>query len=499
MKNYFSKTYKRMLSLIAIAGLVFLILSLSTFYFGGNTNNFTIAFITLSFFAILGIFVFFFEKNIIKPLNLIIKVLKENDKTALSELQESSGEFSHIGNLFLSNNKQKDELTKAKEKAEESEVLKSSFLTNLSHEIRTPMNAILGFSDLLSSQKLSDQEKSEYIDVIKRSGKNLVSIIDDLIEMSKIDTNQVKPNYDAFNLDEVLNEIKQTVAITIAKDKPLSVFFDKPKFPVVYQLISDETKLRQVIVNLVNNAVKYTEKGTVNFGYTINADTNALEFYIKDTGIGISEGEFKNIFSRFNRIQNDKTINLSGLGLGLAISKAYIEMLGGDIWLESTENVGTTFSFTIPLKLNGLPATPITEKSINAADKVKPLTILVAEDDDINFMLIKRVMAIRNYDIVRARNGKEAVAICQESNSIQLVIMDITMPIMDGFEARKAIKEFKPYLPIIAHTAHSSVEMNSKVYDAGFIDYITKPLDKTKLFRVIDRIEHLTPDIAVLA
>lgn len=498
MKNYFSTTYRKMLGLITFTGLLFLILSFTTFYFGGNSNYVMFSFTTISFIAILSVYVFFFRSIITKPLNLIIKTLENNDKKALIQLQKSSKEFSHIGNLFLNNHIQKQDLKKAKKKAEESEILKSSFLTNLSHEIRTPMNAILGFTDLLSSEELSELEKKEYLEVIRRSGKNLVSIIDDLIEMSKIDTNQVKPNYEAFNLDEVLSEIKQTVEITVPKDKPLRVFFDKPKFPIVYQFISDETKLRQVIVNLVNNAVKYTEKGSVNFGYTINANTNALEFYIKDTGIGISEGEFKNIFSRFNRIQNDHTINLSGLGLGLAISKAYIEMLGGDIWLKSTENIGTTFSFTIPLKLNGLPAKPITEIEINPADKVKPLNILIAEDDDINFMLIKRVMNIRNYAVIRAKNGKEAVSICKENDSIQLVIMDITMPIMDGFEARKLIKEFKPYLPIIAHTAHASAEMNSQVYDAGFIDCVTKPLDKTKLFKVIDRIEHLTPNLALV-
>ncbi|WP_299889956.1 ATP-binding protein [uncultured Lacinutrix sp.] len=497
MKGYFSTTYRKVLVLIAITSLLFTALCFLSFYYTDKQYGIVLAIISIGFIFTISSYIIFYKMLINKPLKLIRKIVEDNDKASINKLQQTSEEFFHIGNLFLSSQKQKEELKKAKEKAEESEVLKSSFLTNLSHEIRTPMNAILGFSDLLNTQELSESEKKEYLEVIRRSGKNLVSIIDDLIEMSKIDTNQVRPNYDAFNLDEVLNEIKQTVEVTIPKDKPLRVFFDKPKFPVVYQLISDETKLRQVIVNLVNNAVKYTEKGSVNFGYKINADTNALEFYIKDTGIGISEGEFKNIFSRFNRIQNDHTINLSGLGLGLAISKAYVEMLGGDIWLESTENIGTTFSFTTPLKLNGLPAKPITEIEINAADKVKPLNILIAEDDDINFMLIKRVMAIRKYTITRARNGEEAVRICKENNNIQLVIMDIKMPKMDGFEARKIIKGFRPYLPIIAHTAYTSTDINSQVYDAGFIDCITKPLDKTKLFKVIDRIEHLTPDLVL--
>ena len=495
MKDYFSTTYKRMLIIVGASGALFITINLISFLILKNHTTAFLAIFTISSIALLVIYVFFFRKLVSQPLILITKILENNDETAIPKLQEASLEFSHIGDLFLNNNIQRAELKKAKEKAEEGEVLKSSFLTNLSHEIRTPMNAILGFSDILSTQKLSESEKTEYITVIKRSGKNLVSIIDDLIEMSKIDTNQVKPNHSAFNIDEVLNDIKQTIEITIPKDKPLTIFLDDPKHPITYQLISDETKFRQIIVNLVNNAVKYTEKGSVNFGYKINPDDNALEFYIKDTGIGMTAEDSKNIFDRFNRIQNDKTINLSGLGLGLAISKAYIEMLGGRIWLESEENIGTTFNFTIPLKLNGLPITPVKEVELNSIDNVKPLTILIAEDNDINFMLINRVMEIRKYKVIRAKNGEEAVNICKENDNIQLVIMDIKMPIMGGFEARKIIKSFKPYLPVIAHTAYSSAEINSEVYDAGFIDCISKPLDKSKLFRVIDRIEHLTPDI----
>ncbi|WGD33826.1 ATP-binding protein [Olleya sp. YS] len=494
MKEHFSTTFSRMLALISITGILFLTLCLVSIFFLDNHYNTAIIILMASFIVILTIYAITYKTLINKPLSLITKILENNDEVAISELQKFSTEFSHIGDLFISNNKQKEELKNAKEKAEESELLKSSFLTNLSHEIRTPMNAILGFSDILSTQQLSETEKNEYIEVITRSGKNLVSIIDDLIEMSKIDTNQVKPNFGAFNLDEVLHDIKKTVEITIPKDKPLQIFLDQPNHPVVYQFITDETKFRQIIVNLVNNAVKYSEKGVVNFGYKINPDDNALEFYIKDTGIGMSKEDSKNIFNRFNRIQNDHTINLSGLGLGLAISKAYIEMLGGKIWLESEENVGTTFTFTIPLKLNGLPITPKKEIELNPVDKVKPLTILIAEDNNINFMLIKRVMDIRKYTVLRANNGIEAVKICRENDSIQLVIMDLKMPLMGGFEAKKIIKSFRPYLPIIAHTAYSSAEINSEVYDAGFIDCISKPLDKTKLFRVIDRIEHLTPD-----
>lgn len=493
MKTKSSPVYIKFLVPIGIANLIFITYTSLIFLFFKDSTSLFLPLFILGCIGIMSFIAFYANKNIKKPIELMTEAIDTNNLNLLSNIKATEN-LDKIAAFLYSIHSQKEELKKAKEKAEEGEVLKSSFLTNLSHEIRTPMNAILGFSDLISTQKLSEVEKKEYLSIIKRSGKNLVCIIDDLIEMSKIDTNQVKPNYSAFNLDEVLNNIQQTVAITIPKEKPLTVILDKPKYPVVFQLISDETKLRQVIVNLVNNAVKYTEKGTVNFGYKINADANALELYITDTGIGISKTEFDNIFSRFNRIQNDKTMNLSGLGLGLAISKAYITMLGGKIWLKSTENVGTTFSFTIPLKLNGLPAKQIEEISLNPIDKVKPLTILIAEDDAVNFMLLKRVMDIRKYTVVRAINGEQAVDICKNNDNIQLVIMDIKMPRMDGFQARKAIKEFKPYLPIIAHTAHTSAEINGRVYDAGFIDCISKPLNKTKLFRIIDRIEHLTPD-----
>lgn len=494
MKIQNSSTYKTVLSIYGSTGFIFLLICVFFYFIIGNQNVLFLAIVLVSFLITLSIYIYIFNVLLNKPLGLITKILEENDASAITKLQETSLEFSHIGNLFSNNNIQKIELQKAKEKAEESDLLKSSFLTNLSHEIRTPMNAILGFSDILSSQKLSESEIKEYLSIINRSGKNLVSIIDDLIEMSKIDTNQVKPKFGAFNLDGTLNELQKTIEITIPKDKDLKLIFDSPKHPVVFQFITDEVKFKQVFVNLINNAVKYTEKGSVQFGYNITPEINALEFYIKDTGIGISEEAFNKIFNRFNRIQNDQTMNLHGLGLGLAISKAYVEMLGGKIWLNSKENVGTTFYFHIPLKLNSLPIETEKQVKLNSADIAKPLTILIAEDNNVNFMLISHVLSVRNYTLIRANNGQEAVDICRKNKSIQLVIMDLKMPKMDGYEARNIIKSFKPFLPIIAHTAYSSSDIINNVYEAGFIDCISKPLDKTKLFRVIDRIEHLTPN-----
>lgn len=484
-----------MLFVYSVSGIIFLIINVISFLVFKASSIAFLTILTLSIAFLIALYTYFFIKKVLNPIKLTITTLKDRNDTNISKLKKVSSEFSEIGNLSMTNSLQQKELEKAKEKAEESKNLKASFLTNLSHEIRTPMNAILGFTDLLSSEELGIIKQREYINIIRRSGKNLVSIIDDLIEMSKIDTQQVKPKYDSFDLDSTLANIKKTIEITINKTEPLNLILDKPKHPVVYQLISDETKFKQIMVNLINNAIKYTEKGSVNFGYKISPEDNQLEFYVSDTGIGISEEEHKNIFNRFNRIQNDKTIKQSGLGLGLSISKAYVEMLGGKIWLKSNDIVGTTFHFTIPLKLSALSIIE-TKKEIkpNEPHKAKPLTILVAEDNRVNFMLIKHILKARNYKIIHASNGKEAVSICRENNNIQVVIMDIKMPVMDGFEARKLIKKFKPLLPVIAHTAYTSDEIENEIYEAGFINYISKPLDKIELFKIIDRIEHLTPN-----
>lgn len=483
-----------MMFVYIVFGIVFLTINIISYLVFNTSSPIFLTILALSFFILLAVYIYSFIRQVVNPIKLTIKILQDKQDKNIDKLKKVSSEFSEIGDLSMSSILKQKDLKRAKEEAEEGKNLKASFLTNLSHEIRTPMNAILGFTKLLSSDQLREARQKEYLSIIERSGKNLVSIIDDLIEMSKIDTKQVKPKYDSFDLDTTLANIKRTIEITINKTEPLDLILDEPKHPIVYQLISDETKFKQIMVNLINNAIKYTEKGSVNFGYKIAPENNQLEFYITDTGIGISEEEHTNIFNRFNRIQNDKTIKQSGLGLGLSISKAYVEMLGGKIWLKSNETIGTTFHFTIPLKISGLSTNPKKEVKPNEPDKVKPLTILVAEDNKINFMLIKHMLKTRNYKVLHASNGKDAVSMCRENNNIQVVIMDIKMPIMGGFEARKIIKTFKPLLPVIAHTAYTSDEIENEIYEAGFINYISKPLEKVELFKIIDRIEHLTPN-----
>lgn len=420
------------------------------------------------------------------PLDLVRKALETGNRKAIKELKKTTGEFSYIGNLFEENTNQKLELIKAKIKAEESDRLKSSFLANLSHEIRTPMNAINGFTELILNTKISESEKIEYLNVIEKSGKNLVGIIEDLIEMSKIESNQLTPNLNIINLDSLVTELYETVKVTII-NKDIDFKLVKSNNPVRFNIITDDIKLKQVIINLLTNAIKFTEKGSVTFGFEIDEEKELINFIVKDTGVGIDEDNHKNIFDRFKRVDSDISIKVGGLGLGLAISKAYIDLLGGEITLDSKVGEGSTFYFSIPLKYS--VTEHITVKPINNVEitKSEEETILIAEDDNINFLLFQKMMQNKNYKILRAVNGQEAVDICLNNPSIDLVLMDIKMPIMTGFEALEQIRPMRPNLPIIAQTAYSASEDKIKIEEAGFNDYITKPLNRDNLFELINK------------
>jgi len=443
--------------------------------------------IIIAFFVNLIIMLLYSRRLVNHPLDLIIKILETGNKATIKELQATSGEFKHIGDLFEENCNQREQLEKAKEKAEESDQLKTSFLTNLSHEIRTPMNAILGFSDLLDEKNLKDKERSEYLSVIRKSGSNLVSIIDDLIEMSKIDANQITPKYSSVNLESCISELYETLKITIPQSQDIDFHIIKNHKTENYSVLTDETKLKQIIVNLATNAIKFTDRGFVAFGYVIDEENETINFTVKDSGLGIDENKHKYIFDRFKRIDGDMSIKAGGLGLGLAISKAYVEMLDGTITLESNIGKGSVFSFSIPLKINRInkkDQQPICNLAVS--EEVESGTVLIAEDDNINFLLLKKMMQSKEYTIIRAINGQEAVAICIKNANIDVVLMDIKMPVMDGFEAFEKIKVFRPELPIIAQTAFASIDDKEKIEQMGFFGYITKPIDKEKLF---DRIE----------
>ena len=434
------------------------------------------------------IFIYYTKKWVYDPLKLIKNILETGNTSSINSLKKSKGEFGYIGNLFEENSNQRKQLEIAKQKAEESDTLKSSFLANLSHEIRTPMNAIMGFSDLLTDTKLTEKERFEYLKIIKNSGNNLVSIIEDLIEMSRIDAKQITPNYKGLNIEKCIAELHKSIKITIPKEKDIEFYVVENSEKLHKNVLTDETKLKQIIVNLITNAVKFTEKGFVSFGYNINKEKNVLEFTIQDSGLGISEDYSKVIFDRFRRIEDNATNEMTGLGLGLSITKAYVEMLGGVIRVESTMGIGSIFTFTIPLQYDEAVVENLPRKKISFSGNYENEIILIAEDDNINFLLLKKILESKNHTVLRALNGQEAVNICNENPHISLVFMDIKMPVLNGFEAFEQIKILKPELPVIAQTAYSSFEDRDRIMQFGFMDYITKPLDKEKIFELVDTI-----------
>ena len=433
------------------------------------------------------IFLFYANKWSRLPLSLIKKILKKSEISDIEQLKSIKGEFRYMGNLFEENLIQKTELISSKIKAEESDKLKSAFLMNLSHEIRTPMNAIVGFSDLLLDEKITEAEKHEYVRIVQYNSRSLLSIVDDLIEMSKIDSDLIQPNFSVVNLNNILNASFE-LAVFSNKNPNVIVQLQEPEEKISKDIITDVVKLNQILVNLLNNALKFTEEGFVILEYSLDTNNEQIVFQVKDSGIGMPE-EFKDkVFKRFNKI-NAKNISANeGLGLGLAISKSYVEMLGGTISLETKEGLGSTFIFTIPLKY--------AEKNTLDVDKVNQIinynlgneeVVLVAEDDNINFKLIEKLLKIFNFRVIRAIDGVEAVEICKNNQEIDLVFMDIKMPNLDGYGAFQMIREFNQTVPIIAQTSYSFPEEVEKIKQLGFNDFISKPLDKERLYELIKK------------
>jgi signal transduction histidine kinase/CheY-like chemotaxis protein len=376
------------------------------------------------------------------------------------------------------------ELKRAKDQAEESDRLKSAFLANLSHEIRTPMNAIIGFADLLNINELDDKTRKKYTHIIKNSGKYLLSIISDIVEISHIEAGQVELNETEIDLHEFLEDVYNTFKVSVSKNKNLVINLVKEKTRFSNKIKTDEVKLRQILMNLLNNALKFTERGEISFGYLIS-DNAEITFFVKDTGIGIAPENHEIIFERFRQIDKGKSEINTGSGLGLSITKAYVELMGGTIKLISDLGRGTEFKITFPyFQQNSQPKEnkkEVIDQPIHVNGK---RVIVVAEDDDINWYYIEEILSRYNYKLIRAENGKEAVDLCRENENVDVVLLDIKMPVMDGYEALEEIRKINPKLPVIAQTAYAlpnDVEKMKTYFD----DYITKPINRQLLIEKI--------------
>ena len=376
------------------------------------------------------------------------------------------------------------ELMRAKEKAEESDRLKSAFLANMSHEIRTPMNGILGFTELLKAPELTGEKQQRFINIIEKSGARMLNIINDIISISRIESGEVQLSITHVNIDELAKDIVDFFKPE-AEKKVLALSY-KNIFPENQTSTkTDKEKVYAVLANLVKNAIKFTETGSIEIG--AEKKGKFIEFFVKDTGSGVPQEQQEIIFERFRQGSESTNRNYEGAGLGLAISKAYVKLLGGEIWIERNIDQGAIFYFTIPYpdvikEKEQLKAMP--EEVILNHGKLK---ILIAEDDEASQMLLEIIITPLASESFYAFTGKEAVELCRKHPEIDLVLMDIDMPGMNGYEATRQIRKFNKEVFIIAQTAYGLSGDKDKALKAGCNDYISKPIDKRALLKMIEK------------
>lgn len=399
-------------------------------------------------------------------------------KKDLNLLEFVSGQIASV----IARKQYEEQLITAKEKAEESDRLKTVFLSNMSHEVRTPMNAIIGFSNLLKDNTLTEEERNEYIDIISNRTVDLLNIITNIIDISRFETGTVEVYNNEFNIRDLFVDLYEYYQKVKTETNKSQIELNLALSEESNKIITDYSKLKQIINNLLNNAFKFTEKGQISFGYEFDLIQKEIKVFIKDSGKGIADDKKRIIFNSFRQATEGNIRVHQGLGLGLSISKKIVELLNGKIWVESTENVGSTFYFTIPLVF-----AKVEEIKQVASNKPLDLTnkkILIAEDIESNYLLLETAIKRTNASIIWAKNGKEAVEIAI-NQKIDLILMDINMPVMDGATAAKIIKEHNENQIIIAQTAFSDMnEANiSKKYNCDEI--LHKPISLKNLNQLL--------------
>jgi signal transduction histidine kinase len=376
--------------------------------------------------------------------------------------------------------------------AEESDRLKTAFLANMSHEIRTPMNSIIAFSNFLKNPGLTDTTREEYLNYINSCGTTLLQLIDDIIDTARIEARQIKIKRTKCYLNKLITELYTGFKETgRTKNRDIEFRIRHDNIDQNYCIYTDQIRLKQILNNLIDNSLKFTDAGFIEFGFEQKYD-HTLLFYVKDTGIGIPEDKKEIIFERFGQADNVLNKNIRGTGLGLAISKNLAELLGGRIWVDSISGMGSTFYFTIPynhLEITNIETLPdIVRENPRDVNLIwKDKTILIAEDEDLNYKVMEVALQRTQAQLIRAVNGREALDHCRENLGIDLVLMDIQMPVMDGLEATRWIKEIRYTIPIIAQTAFAMPEEKEKCLKAGCDDYLSKPIDLNELFDKIQK------------
>lgn len=409
--------------------------------------------------------------------------------TNISSINSRDNSIEYYVILFNDISKRKnteEKLLEAKEKAEESDRLKSAFLSNISHEIRTPMNGIMGFSSLLEEPGLSGQNRQEYIKLINKSCQRMQNILKEIVDISMIESGQININLEYTNLNHLLDDIYKRL-LNKAKEKGIELHIEKSLSDDEVNIVTDIEKLDSIIVNLLRNAIKYTDKGFVKFGYLKSKDF--FEFYVEDSGIGIPSTRQKAIFERFIQADIEDIEARQGAGLGLTITKEFVKLLGGEIWLKSDIGKGTTFYFTI---LNN-PTPESKSRNVSAVSSMNKLVgnfkpkILIVDDDLSSQLYISYVVKPICRDVLTASSGDEALNICRNESDIDLILMDIQMPEMNGIAATQKIREFNENVIIIAQTVYTLNADRQKTLEAGCNNFISKPIDKVDLLNVIEK------------
>jgi signal transduction histidine kinase/CheY-like chemotaxis protein len=454
-------------------------------------------FIGLFVIIIIGLLV---RKWLVVPMRSLIKALDTGENQHLESLISAKSEFGEMARLiehsFLLKNELREEinnrleaekiLSSLKDKAEESDRLKTAFLSNMSHEIRTPMNCILGFIQLLEQEDYTPEERRQYMSMVISSGNQLLAIINAILDISRIENNQMMLQKDHFDLNNLLEKLLISFNIEKQKNGKSNLVIELKKGISGEQshIYCDRVRLEQILNNLLSNALKFTFSGKITFGYTCEKEN--LLFFVQDTGVGISAQNQEIIFERFRQEEETHTKSFGGTGLGLPISKGLVELMGGKMWLTSEKGIGSTFYFTLPdiIRHDTMPTdketAPHTQK-VNLSGK----TILVVEDVPENIELISTMLKPTHANILRADNGQVAVNLCRDNPSIDLVLMDIQMPVMNGYDATKEIKGRRPELPVIALTAYAFDKDKKRSVEAGCNDFLAKPILKRDLLRKV--------------
>ncbi len=384
----------------------------------------------------------------------------------------------------------KKELRKAKEKAEESDRLKSAFLANMSHEIRTPMNGIMGFSQMLQEKEFSKEKRDNFLDIIHSRTHHLLNIINDLVDVSRIEANQLTLNFQQFCLNDVLKELYRVYKnqLNTGEKSHIELKVNASLDHDNSFIYSDLSRFRQIMDNLLNNAIKFTPEGSIEFGYELTPEGRLL-FYVKDTGIGIPGNEQENIFERFRQSEVTTSRRYDGTGLGLTISRNLVELMGGKMWIDSTEGEGSVFYFTLPYETQQATGKEEVKEEVIDETEGEGKTLLVIEDDLTSLQYMKALLEPSGFNIITCSTGKEGYEAFLNHPEIDLILMDIKLPDRTGLELTRKIRSSTDHsdVPIIAQTAYAMSEDARKSLDAGCDDYISKPIDINDFLRIINK------------